>query len=218
MQATIARNMVASKTSAPHFYVTSEVGMDAALGLRETLNASLGEEGKIGINDIVIKAVALALHKFPEVNASYRDGQIEYHKRINVGIAVAVTHGLIVPVLRDADRKTLLEIAREAGDLIERTRTSRLAPAEWEGGTITVSNLGMFDVEEFAAIITPPQSAILAVASIKPTPVVVDEQIKVERRMRITISADHRVFYGATAAEFLQEVKRLLENPFRLLL
>lgn len=218
MQSTIARRMTESKTTAPHFYVTNSVTIDAALDLRRALNAALGEQGQIGINDLVVKAAALALRKFPDVNASYHDGQLEYHKRINIGIAVAVPHGLIVPVLRDADRKSLAEIAREGQDLIERTRSNRLAPAEWEGGTFTVSNLGMFDVDEFVAIITPPQSGILAVGSIQPRPMVVDEQIKIARRVKLTVSADHRVFYGAMAAEFLQEIKRLLENPLSLLL
>jgi pyruvate dehydrogenase E2 component (dihydrolipoamide acetyltransferase) len=210
--------MVESKTSIPHFYLTSEVAMDAALEFREALLIALGDDAKIGINDLVVKASALALAKFPEVNASFAGDRIEYHDGVHVGIAVAVPHGLVVPVLRNADQMPLRDLAREVKELIERTRTNRLAPADWEGATFTVSNLGMFDVDEFAAIITPPQSAVLAVASIRRVPIANEDRVVIAQRMKLTLSADHRVYYGATAAEFLREVKRLLENPLILLL
>lgn len=218
MQHTIAQRMVESKSKAPHFYVTNEVNMDNAHRFLQELNRALGGKDKVGVNDLFIKAAGLALRKFPEVNASFRDDQIEYYERCNVGIAVAVPQGLVVPVLRDADRKTLAEIAVEVGELIAKTRSNRLAPAEREAGTFTVSNMGMFDVEQFAAIITPPQSAILAVGSIKQVPAVVDGEVRVVSQVKSTLSADHRVFYGATAAQFLQEMKRLLDNPLLLLL
>lgn len=217
MQATIAKRMAQSKSTVPHFYVTIEVDMQEAVQLRKQINATLGEGNEASFNDMVVKAAALALRRIPHVNASYRDGSIELKKQINVGVAVAVPEGLLVPVIKNADRKTIGEIARESKQIFERIRTNRMQTSDFEGGTFTVSNLGMYDVEEFAAIINPPESAIMAVGSIKKKPVVIDDNIVVSERMRLTLSVDHRVFYGATAAEFLQEVKRLMEKPMSLL-
>jgi len=217
MRRTIGGRMAESKTTIPHFYVTSEIDMAEALGLRRRLNAAWAPE-TISITDVIVRAVALALRKFPDVNASYRDGHIERHLQINVGIGVAMPEeGLTVPVVRNADGKGLREIARETKGLVERARSGKALPGDFGGGTFTISNLGMYDVEEFIAIITPPEAAILAVASIKQQPVAVDGQVKVSERMRVTLSGDHRVFAGETAARFLQEVKRLLENPLDLL-
>ncbi|MHB1416414.1 MAG: dihydrolipoamide acetyltransferase family protein [Chloroflexota bacterium] len=218
MQQTIVRHMIESKTTAPHFYVTIEANMDAAARLREEANAKAPEDQQLSFNDILVKAAAVALHDFPEVNASYRDGKIHYNDQINIGMAVAVPNGLVVPVIRDADKKTLRQIAAEAKALIERSRAGRPAAEDYLGGTFTVSNLGMFDVEEFIAIINLPQSSILAVGAVKPKPVVVDGEIKVANMMKATLSSDHRVYYGATAAQFLRALKRLLENPLDMLL
>jgi pyruvate dehydrogenase E2 component (dihydrolipoamide acetyltransferase) len=218
MQDTIVRRMVESKTTVPHFYVTMEVDMGEAGRLRKAANEAAGGAQEISYNDIVVKAAALALRRFPEVNASYREGRILMNDVINVGIAVALAEGLVVPVIHDVDKKTLRQIASDAKEAIERARTGRLAPDDYVGGTFTVSNLGMFDVDEFSAIINPPQSGILAVGSVKPKPVVLDGEVKVADRMRVTLSADHRVYYGATAAQFLKEVKRLLESPLEILL
>jgi len=213
MQATIAKRMAHSKTTIPHFYVTSGIDMTAARKFLEEANAAIGGEVKIGFNDLVLKASAQALTKFPHVNASYLDGKIEFHDRINVGMAVDLPEGLMVPVIHDCHKKSLREVALEARQIIERVRSGRMSAADFEGGTFTVSNLGMFDVEHFAAIINPPESAILCVGSVHPIPHVVDGQIAIRDRMRVTLSCDHRVYYGATAARFLQELKRLLENP-----
>lgn len=220
MQETIVRRMVESKTTVPHFYVTIEVDMGEASRLRQAANDAAAAFGaqEISYNDLVVKAAALSLRRFPEVNAFYRDGRIYMNKEINVGIAVALPDGLVVPVVHDADKKSLRQIASDAKEIIERARTGRLAPDDYVGGTFTVSNLGMYDVDEFAAIINPPQSGILAVGSVKPKPVVVDGEVRVAERMRATLSADHRVYYGATAAQFLKELKHLLENPLELVL
>ena len=217
MRRTIGERMTESKTTIPHFYVTTEIDMAEALALRQRLNAAWAPE-TIGITDMIVRAAALALRKFPDVNASYRDGHLERHLQVNVGIAVAMPEeGLMVPVVRNAGEKGLREIARETKGLVERARSGKALPGDFGGGTFTISNLGMYDVEEFIAIITPPEAAILAVASIKQQPVAVDGQVKVSERMRVTLSGDHRVFAGETAARFLQEVKRLLENPLDLL-
>ncbi len=220
MQETIVRRMVESKTTVPHFYVTMEVDMGEAGRLRRAANANAATVGapEISFNDMVIKAAALALRRFPEVNAFYWEGRLRRNAQINVGVAVALAEGLVVPVIHDADKKSLREIASAAKETIERARTGRLLPDDYVGGTFTVSNLGMYDVDEFAAIINPPQSGILAVGVVKPQPVVVDGEVRIADRMRMTLSADHRVYYGATAAQFLKEVKRLLENPLELVL
>jgi pyruvate dehydrogenase E2 component (dihydrolipoamide acetyltransferase) len=218
MRQTIGRRMVESKTQAPHFYITSEVDMAAAMALRSQLNALLPEDKKISVNDLVIKAAALALREFPNLNASFAGTEIHVHNEVNVGIAVARETGLLTVVIRDCDRKSLAQIAADSRELVGRARDGRMKPDDMVGGTFTISNLGMFDVEHFIAIINPPQAAILAVGSVMQTPVVVDGQLAVGTRMKVTISADHRVTDGAEAARFMQAVTANLEQPMRLVL
>ena len=216
MRATIAKLMPLSKGPVPHFYVTSEVAMDRAWELREELN-SLDGQPKISVNDLVIKACALALRKNPGVNAQLNGQAIRVHHRAHIGVAVSLDAGLITPVLRDCDIKPLGQIAVESRDLAERARAGKLRAQELTGATFSISNLGMFDVEEFSAIINPPEGAILAVGSVLEKPVVTDGTVAVGRRMKLTISCDHRVMDGAMGARFLQDVKRLLEEPLRLM-
>jgi pyruvate dehydrogenase E2 component (dihydrolipoamide acetyltransferase) len=218
MQATVAMRLAQSKFSAPHFYVTSEIDMADALHLRQSFNETVDKAQSLSINDLVVKAAAMALTKFPEVNASWADGRIERKRDINIGIAVNLPDGLIVPVLRKVDRLPLKEVAVEAKSLIERARTKKARAEDYQGNTFTVSNLGMYEVDQFTAIINPPDSAILAVGAVLDKPVVKDGQVVPGKRMRVTLSVDHRVFYGVTAAQFLQEVKRLLEHPVALVL
>ena len=223
MRRTIGERMAESKWPVPHFYITSEVDMGEAMALRKRLNEAWAPES-VGVNDLVVRASALALRKFPSVNSAYapaKDGQppkVIQRGRVNVGIAVAVPgEGLLVPVVHDADRKGLREIAAATKGLVERTRAEKPQPSDFGGGTFSISNLGMYDVEEFIAVINPPESAILAVGSIKQVPAVVDGEVKVALRVNVTLSGDHRVFSGETGARFLQELKRLLQNPFDLL-
>ncbi len=216
MRAIIAKRMPLSKGPIPHFYVTSEVAMDRAWGLRGDLNALEGQP-KVSVTDMIIKACALALLKNPGVNAQLQGQAIRVFHRAHIGIAVALDEGLISPVLRDCDAKPLTQIAFEARDLAERARGGKLRAQEMSGATFSISNLGMFDVEEFSAIINPPEGAILAVGSVLEKPVADGGQIRVGRRMKMTISCDHRVMDGAMGARFLQDVKRLLEEPLRLL-
>jgi pyruvate dehydrogenase E2 component (dihydrolipoamide acetyltransferase) len=216
MRAAIAKRMPMSKAPVPHFYVTSEVDMDAAWALREQLNGLDGQP-KVSVTDMVIKATALALLKNPGVNAQLNGQAIRVHHRAHIGIAVALEQGLITPVLRDCDVKALGRIAVESRDLAERARGGKLRAQEMSGATFSISNLGMYDVEEFSAIINPPEGAILAVGSVLQKPVVEDGEIRVGRRMKMTIACDHRVMDGAMGARFLQDVKRLLEEPLRLL-
>jgi len=213
---TVARRMAESKRVAPHFYVTSDIDMTEALKLRKGLNALLGEGARISVTDMLVKGVAKTLQDFPEVNASFAEGKLRVYQRINIGIAVALEQGLVTPVIPDCDKKPLSQIAQKAKELVERARTGRLRPEHFSPGTFTISNLGMFDVEEFVAIINPPEAAILAVGSVIPRPVVVDGEVKVAERMRVTLSADHRVLDGATAARFLQRFKVFLEQPLHL--
>jgi pyruvate dehydrogenase E2 component (dihydrolipoamide acetyltransferase) len=212
----IARRMVESKKVAPHFSVTSEIDMTEALKLRTGLNALVSDGAKISVTDMLVKAAAKALLEFPEVNASFVEGKIRIYQRMNIGIAVALEQGLVTPVIPDCDKKSLSQIAREAKELVERARTGRLKQEDFTPGTFTISNLGMFDVEEFTAIINPPEAAILAVGSIIPKPVVVNGEVRVADRMKVTLSADHRVVDGAVAARFLQRFKLFLEQPLHL--
>ncbi|PYN99529.1 MAG: dihydrolipoamide acyltransferase [Candidatus Rokuibacteriota bacterium] len=216
IRATIARRMPLSKAPVPHFYVTSEVAMDRAWALREDLNALEGAP-KISVNDLVIRACALALLEHPEVNASFQGDSVRVWHRAHIGVAVALDDGLITPVLRDCQAKSLGQIAVEARDLAERTRARKLKASEVSGATFSISNLGMFDVADFSAIINPPEGAILAVGSVRRVPVADGDEVKVGRRMMMTLSCDHRVMDGAMGARFLQTVKRLLEEPLRLL-
>ena len=216
IRAAIARRMPLSKAPVPHFYVTSEVAMDRAWELREELNALEGQP-KISVNDFVVRACALALLKHPGVNASFQGESIRVWHRAHIGIAVALEDGLITPVLRDSHAKSLAQIAVEARDLAERARARKLRATELSGATFSISNLGMYDVTEFSAIINPPEGAILAVGSVRRVAVVDDAGLGVGRRMALTLSCDHRVMDGAMGARFLQDVKRLLEEPLRLL-
>ena len=216
MRKTIAKRLSESKFTSPHYYVTVEIDMDAAVDLRDQIQRL--EEGKVSFNDLVVKACARALTRFPLVNASWGGDKIVTHAEVNVGIAVAIPDGLITPVVRNADQKSILDIAYEVRDLATRARDKKLKPEEFTGSTFTISNLGMFDVEEFTAIINPPDSAILAVGAVRKVPVVDGETIRPGHRMKVTMSSDHRVIDGALSAQFLAEVRRLLEAPVGLLL
>jgi pyruvate dehydrogenase E2 component (dihydrolipoamide acetyltransferase) len=200
----------------PQYYLTSEIDMHAALDLRRQLEAAFGEEPRITINAIVLRAVALALREVPEVNSVWRDGQWTIYRRVHLGVAVAIPDGLIVPVIRDADQKSLREIAVESRALAGRAREGKLALPEVQGSTFSVTNLGMFDVEEFHGIINPPEAGLLAVGTVVEKPVGIDGQIVLRPRMRVTLTADHRAYSGDVGARFLQAVKRLLEQPLRL--
>jgi pyruvate dehydrogenase E2 component (dihydrolipoamide acetyltransferase) len=217
MRKTIARRMALSKTTAPHFYITTEIDMERAIALRQSLNDLAGDDPKISFNDMILKAVANALRRFPRMNVAYADDKLRWHRRVHLSMAVALDDGLITPVIRDCDRKSLGEIAREAQELTERARARRLKPEDYTGGTFSVSNLGMYDVEDFGAIINPPEAAIIAIGSIKEQPVIVDGQLSIGHRMKVTLSGDHRAIDGATAAQFLQLVKRLLQQPLTLM-
>jgi pyruvate dehydrogenase E2 component (dihydrolipoamide acetyltransferase) len=218
LRQTIARRMTAAKQQVPHFYVTIEIDMAEAMGLRARLNALVGDEGKISVNDMVVRAAALALTHFPNLNASYTDKAIQRHGAVHMGIAVALDEGLITVVVQDADRKPLAQIAREAKDIVGRARSGKAHPEELQGSTFTISNLGMFDVEDFIAIVNPPEAAIVAVGSVMEVPVVKNGQLAAGTRMKATISADHRVTDGAEAARFMQMLKKYLEEPLRLLI
>lgn len=218
VQSLIARRLAEAKQTIPHFYVSTEIDMTETLAMRQVFNASAGEDGvKVTVNDLIVKACALALEKFPDFNSTFRDGQFYRHVHINVGFAADVPTGLVVPVIRDANIKGVRSIAREARTLIEKARANRLAPVDLEGGTFSVSNLGMMDVSEFIAVINPPQTAILAIASTRKQYVPVNDQPVIRDLMTVTLSADHRLLYGAAVARFLQEVKRLLQSPYSLL-
>jgi pyruvate dehydrogenase E2 component (dihydrolipoamide acetyltransferase) len=211
---TTGRRMAESKAAAPHFYVTSAVDMAPAAALREQINAQAPDDAaKVSFNDLIIKAAALGLREFPNLNASLENDQLVEHPNIDINVAVAIEGGLIAPFVPDADQKGLITIARMTKDLIGRARNGGLTPDEYQGGTFTISNLGMFDVGEFIAIINPPQAAILAIGSIMDVPVVENGAIVPGKRMNITLSADHRVTDGAEVARYLQAVKRYLENP-----
>jgi pyruvate dehydrogenase E2 component (dihydrolipoamide acetyltransferase) len=230
IQVQIAQRMAESKATIPDFTLQAEVAMEHAVELRSQLRkAARGEDGgrsaapdggALAIpsyNDMVVKACGLALRQHPRANAAYRDGAFELYERVNVGIAVAAHDTLVVPTVFDADRKSLVEIARETRTLAERVRSQQITPAELSGGTFTVSNLGMYGVASFAAIINPPQAAILAVGELREVPVVRDASVVRGSRMSIALTCDHRILYGAPAAEFLARVRQLLEQPLYLL-
>lgn len=219
MRKTIGRRMVESKTQAPHFYITMDVDMEAAMALRKQLNTMMPDETNISVNDLLIKAAAIGLKEFPNLNASFAGDEVHVHKQINIGIAVARETGLLTTVLKEADKKSLAQIAKESKELVGRAREGRMQAADMIGGTFTISNLGMFGVEDFVAIINPPQAAILALGAVKRVPVVTEEgELVVGTRMKVTISVDHRVSDGAEAARFLQVFKAALEQPMRLVL
>ncbi len=217
MRKAIARRLVQSIGPVPHFFLTTEIDMGRALELRADLNARTAE-GKIGVTDLLLKATAEALVRHPGVNASWEDGAVRFHGSVDLGIAVAVDGGLITPVLRDAARKGLRRISTEARDLIERARERKLAPEDYQGATFSVSNLGMYEIDQFTAIINPPEAGILAIGQTSEKPVVEQGQVVVRRRMRVTMSCDHRVVDGAMGAEFLGTFKAMLENPLEMIL
>jgi pyruvate dehydrogenase E2 component (dihydrolipoamide acetyltransferase) len=221
LRKTIARRLVQSIGPIPTFYLTSEADMERVAEAREALlgdrtTGSVGGEVKVSFNDILIKAVATALRQHPACNAWWQEDHIRYWAEIHIGVAVAIDDGLITPVIRHADRRTLREIAVESRDLAARARARRLAPDDYTGATFSISNLGMLDIEEFTAVINPPESAILAVGRINRKPVEHEGQLTLRRRMRLTMSCDHRVIDGATGARFLQTLKGMLENPLAL--
>jgi pyruvate dehydrogenase E2 component (dihydrolipoamide acetyltransferase) len=207
-----------SKATAPDFVITCEVDMQDAVEFRKQLKAAAGDAPPPSFNDFVVKASALALREFPRANGAYRDGKFELYSRINVGIAVAGQDALIVPTIFDADNKSLGQISRDARALAERVREGKITPPELSGGTFSVSNLGMFGIKRFVAVINPPQAAILAVGEMTPRPVVRDGEITVRTVMELTLSCDHRILYGTDAAQFLGRIRERLENPLSLAL
>ena len=214
---TTGKRMRESKDTIPHFYVSSVVEMDAASAFREQVNAQAKDDAsKVSFNDLIVKAAALALREFPNLNTSLEGDTLYDHANIDINIAVAIEGGLIAPFIRDADSRSLGSIARTAKDVINRARNGGLEPSEYQGGTFTISNLGMYDVDEFIAIINPPQAAILAIGSIAETAVVKDGRVSAGKRMTISLSADHRVTDGAEVAKFLMAVKGYLQNPLQL--
>jgi pyruvate dehydrogenase E2 component (dihydrolipoamide acetyltransferase) len=220
LQQVVARRMSESKATAPHFYLTAEVDMSAAVAARARIKANLAAEGEVvpSFNDMVVKACAIALKRFPRANGAYRDGRFELYSRVNVGIAVAAQDALVVPTIFDADKKGLREIAADARALAAKVRDGRVTPPELSGGTFSVSNLGMYGVSSFEAIVNSPQAGILAVGEIADRPVVKDGEVVPGKVMAMTLSCDHRILYGADGAEFLAEVKRLLQEPIGLAL
>jgi pyruvate dehydrogenase E2 component (dihydrolipoamide acetyltransferase) len=219
MRKTIAKRLVTSIGPVPTFYLTVDIDMTRLLEARESINAMLEKDGlKVSINDIVLKAVAGALRRHPECNAQWHEGFVRRFNSVHLGVAVAVEDGLITPVVRDAHAKGIAHIGAEVRELASRARDKKLKPEEYTGATFSVSNLGMFGIHEFTAIINPPEAGILAVGGVEETPVVVDGQVMVQPRMRITMSCDHRVIDGATGAQFLQTLRSMLEEPTAILL
>jgi pyruvate dehydrogenase E2 component (dihydrolipoamide acetyltransferase) len=215
MRKTIAKRLAESKFSAPHFYLTMEINMDRCVDARESINAVSGT--KISFNDFIIKACASALRQHPKVNSSWLGETIRVNHHIHIGVAVAVDEGLLVPVVRFADSKTLSQINSEVKDYAQKARDKKLQPADWEGNTFTISNLGMYGIDEFTAIINPPDACILAVGGIKETVVIRNGNVQSAQIMKVTLSCDHRVVDGATGSQFLQTLKGFLENPVVLL-
>jgi pyruvate dehydrogenase E2 component (dihydrolipoamide acetyltransferase) len=218
MRKTIAKRLVQSIGPVPTFYLTIEVDMTRMMELRERVNQKLEQDGiRASVNDFVIKAVAAALARHPEVNASWGDSVIVRHRHVHIGVAVAVEDGLITPVIRDADRKRVREIAVEVRELAGRAREKKLKPDEYTGATFSISNLGMFGIVEFTAIINPPESGIIAVGAAEQKVVVENGDWAVRSRMRLTMSCDHRVVDGATGARFLQTVREMIEDPINII-
>jgi pyruvate dehydrogenase E2 component (dihydrolipoamide acetyltransferase) len=215
MRKTIARRLAESKFTAPHFYLTISIDMDNAIAARKSMN---NEEGvKVSFNDMVVKAVAMALRKHPTVNSSWLGDVIRTNHHVNIGVAVAVEDGLLVPVVRFADNKGLMEIGNEVRTFAQKAKDKKLQPADWEGNTFTISNLGMFGIEQFTAIVNPPDSCIMAVGGISQVPVVKNGQVVPGNVMKVTLSCDHRVVDGASGSSFLQTFKQYMENPVTML-
>jgi pyruvate dehydrogenase E2 component (dihydrolipoamide acetyltransferase) len=217
MRRTIAKRLVTSLGPIPHFFLTTEIEMDRAAEMRGAINA-LDPELRISVNDIIIKVAAAALRQHPQVNASFQDKVVRYYEHADIGVAVAIDEGLITPIVRSADQKSLSQIASEVRDLAGRARNRKLRPEEFLGATFSISNLGMFGIDEFTAVINPPEGAILAVGAMAPKPVVRENEIVIRQMMRVTMSCDHRVIDGATGAKFLQTFKKILENPLFLVI
>jgi pyruvate dehydrogenase E2 component (dihydrolipoamide acetyltransferase) len=219
LQATVARRMAESKATAPHFYLEAEVDMTRLVEARAQIKARTGAGEVVpSFNDMIVKACALALREHPRANGAYRDGRFELYSRVNVGIAVAASDALVVPTIFDADTKVLRQIAAEAGSLARKVRDGQITPPELSGATFTVSNLGMFGIDSFVAVINPPQAAILAVGAIAERPVLRDGAVSSAHLMRVNLACDHRILYGAQAAEFLARIRSLLEEPLALAL
>ncbi len=216
MRKTIARRLTESKNAAPHFYLTMEIDMDQAVEARQRLNQNAPV--KISINDLVIKAAAMALRQHPAVNTSWLGDRIRQNDHIHIGVAMALPEGLVVPVLRFADQKNLVQIATQTKEYAGKAKEKKLQPQDWEGNTFTISNLGMFGIEAFTAIINPPDACILAVGAVRECPVVRNGQLSVGQRMTVTLSCDHRVVDGATGAAFLQSLSLMLRDPVSMLL
>ncbi|HLZ36640.1 MAG TPA: pyruvate dehydrogenase complex dihydrolipoamide acetyltransferase [Mycobacteriales bacterium] len=213
-----ARRLVESMQQAPHFYLTTSIDAEALVAFRADLNARLVPAGgpKLSLNDLIVKACATALRASPQINVSWAGDKILRHNRVNVGVAVALEAGLIVPVIRDADRKSVSRIAEEAKALIDKARSGKLTPDEFTGGTFTVSNLGMYGISHFTAVINPPEAAIVTVGATTPTPVARNDELVIRPTMNLTLSIDHRALDGATGAQFLQQLKAILEEPLRI--
>jgi pyruvate dehydrogenase E2 component (dihydrolipoamide acetyltransferase) len=227
MRKAIARRLTESKTTVPHFYLSIDVNAAQLVKLRETINAELATAGggadgegqplKVSLNDLLVKACAVALVRVPECNASFTPDAILVHKRVDISVAVAIPDGLVTPVVRRADQKSVVGIAREVRELAARARARKLRPEEMSDGTFSISNLGMFGIDEFAAVINPPEGAILAVGQVRDVPVVADGEVVAGKRLAMTLSCDHRVVDGAVGAAFLAELRRLIEHPLRVL-
>ena len=215
MRKTIARRLAESKFSAPHFYLIIDINMDKAIDVRHSIAETFGV--KVSFNDLVIKAAASALKEHPNVNSSWLGDRIRYNQHVHMGVAVAVEDGLLVPVVRFADTKTLTQINSEVKTFATRAKEKKLQPQDWEGNTFTISNLGMFGIEEFTAIINPPDACIMAVGAIREVPIIKNGQVVAGNQMKVTLSCDHRVVDGATGSAFLQDFKNYLENPALLL-
>jgi pyruvate dehydrogenase E2 component (dihydrolipoamide acetyltransferase) len=217
MRRTIARRLATSLGPVPHFFLTSEIDMERAADLRHSIN-ELYPDAKISINDVIIKVAAVTLIQHPQVNASFQDKTVRFYEHADIGVAVATENGLITPIVRSADLKSIMEIGGEVRELAERARGRKLKPEEFTGATFSISNLGMFGIDEFTAVINPPEGAILAIGAMAPKPVVRDGQIVARQTMRVTMSCDHRVIDGAIGAKFLQTFKQIMENPLYLFL
>jgi pyruvate dehydrogenase E2 component (dihydrolipoamide acetyltransferase) len=226
MRKTIARRLTESKATVPHFYLRIDVDVAELASLREKINHDLAEsEGgaagatpfKVSLNDLLVKACAVALTRVPECNASFTPEAILVHRRVDISVAVAISEGLVTPVVRNADTKSVVAIAREVKDLAARARAKKLKPEEMTNGTFSISNLGMFGIDEFAAVINPPEGAILAVGQVRDVPVVQGGAVVPGKRLALTLSCDHRVVDGAVGAAFLAELRRLVERPLRVL-
>jgi len=215
MRRTIARRLVTSLGPVPHFFLTSEIDMERAADMRRSIN-ELYPDAKVSINDLIIKVAAVALIQHPQVNASFQDKTVRYYEHADIGVAVATENGLITPIVRAAELKSLVEIAGEVRELADRARARKLRPEEYTGATFSISNLGMFGIEEFTAVINPPEGGILAIGAMAPKPVVRENEIAIRQTMRVTMSCDHRVIDGAVGAKFLQTFKQIMENPLYL--